>query len=98
MQDIIIRKAGLEDKLLLSKLFQHYKSEEMIKKRIECYLSHNNTIIAIEDNQLIGIIQWNIKEDPNLGVVEFEEIFVVKEFREKGVGSALLKFSIQIFK
>ena len=39
-----------------------------------------------------------IKEDPNLGVIEFEEIFVVKEFRGTEVGSSLLKFSIQTVK
>jgi len=93
-----IKKANSNDKEQLIKSFKHIKFNNFIEKRVECYLSHNNTIIAMVDNQLIGIVQWHIKEDPNLGVVEFEEIFVVKEYRGKGVGSALLNFSIQTVK
>ncbi len=93
-----IRKATSNDKELLIKNFKHYKFRNLIQNRVECYLTHNNTLIAIKNNQLIGIIQWKIKEDPNLGVAEFEEIFVLKEYRGKGVGSALLKSSIQAVK
>ncbi len=98
MKTMEIKKATSNDKEQLIKSLKHYKFKSFIESRVECYLSHNNTIIAIVDNQLIGKVQWYIKEDPNLGVVEFEEIFVVKEFRMKGVGSAILKFSIQTVK
>lgn len=95
MKNMEIKKATSNEKEQLIKSFKHYKFNNFIESKVECYLSHNNTIIAIVDNRLIGKVQWHIKEDPNLGVVEFEEIFVVKEFRGKGVGSALLKYSIQ---
>lgn len=93
-----IKKATSNDRELLKKSFKHYKFSNFIENRVDCYLSHNNTIIALENSQLIGMVQWKIKEDPNLGVAEFEEIFVEKDFRGKGVGSALLKFSIQTVK
>ncbi|MFW9898480.1 MAG: GNAT family N-acetyltransferase [Candidatus Thorarchaeota archaeon] len=93
-----IKKATSNDKEQLIKSFRHYNIKKHIEDRVECYLSHNNTIIALENNQLIGRVQWQIKEDPNLGAVEFEAIYVVKEFRRKGVGSSLLKFAIQSVK
>lgn len=93
-----IKKATSNDRELLIKSFKHYKFSNFIENRVECYLSHNNTIIAVENNQLIGTVQWQIREDLNLGVAEFEEIFVIKEFQGKGVGLALLKFSIQTVK
>ena len=90
-----IKKANSNHRELLIENYKDYNFRNFIGERIDCYLSHNNTIIAIENNKIIGQIQWHIKEDLNLGVAEFEEVFVVKDFRGMGVGSSLLKFSIQ---
>ena len=37
---------------------------------------------------------WYVKENPHDGLVELEELYVLEEYRRKGVGSELIKFSI----
>jgi len=98
VEKVKIRRANYEDKLHLLDLLQHYKPEEVLKNRIECYLSHNHTSIAQYDENIVGIVQWHIKEDPNLGVVEIEEVYVREKHRHKGIGSALMEFSLKSIK
>ncbi len=83
------------DKEQLTESFQHFNDKNIIKNRADCYLSHNNTILAKDGNRIIGKILWYIKEDPNFGVVEFEELYVYDDYRKKGIGSELLRISIE---
>lgn len=98
MNNIKIALATKEDKNQLLKYFEHYKIKEIIENRIDCYLSHNFTVVAKDDNQVVGVLQWYIKEDPKAGVVEFEEVHVSKKYRGKGIGSLIIKFAIQSVK
>lgn len=75
-------------------IFKHYKNQKIARKRAECYTSHNFTSVAKYQNEIIGTIQWYIKEDPSLGLVEFEEIFISEKYREKGLGLDLLRNTI----
>jgi len=95
MSDITIVRGSLVDKEQLTETFQHFNDKETMKNRAECYLSHNNTFLAKYGNRIIGKMLWHIKEDPNFGVVEFEELYVFEEYRRKGIGSELLKTSIK---
>ena len=95
MKDIKIVKGTLVDKEQLTETFQHFIEKKAMKNRAECYLSHNNTILAKDGNRIIGKMLWHIKEDPNFGVVEFEELYVFEDYRRKGIGSELLKASIK---
>jgi len=90
---IITAKKG--DKLALIEYFKHYSNDNFIKKRVECYLEHNSTIIAKENNKIIGMLQWYVKENPNSGVAEFEEVFVNKEERGKGIATKLVQKAIK---
>jgi len=92
---MIIKSADNKDKKELLSYFRHYKNADMIKKRVECYMKHNFTILAKEDSQIVGMLQWYVKEDPNAGVAEFEEIFVNEKFRGRRVGSKLVEFAIK---
>ena len=95
MNNITIALATKEDKNQLLKYFEHYKIRKIIENRVDCYLSHNFTVVAKDKNQIIGVLQWNVKEDPKAGVVEFEEIHVSKKYRCKGIGSLIIKFAIR---
>ena len=95
MEDIKITKAKITDKDQLALTFQHFKDKNTMKNRAECYLSHNNAFIAKHGDQIIGKMLWHVKEDPNYGVAEFEELYVFEEYRRIGIGSKLMKISIQ---
>jgi ribosomal protein S18 acetylase RimI-like enzyme len=89
-----ICKATLKDKRKLCFYFRHYRNCSHIQDRVECYLTHNTTLIAVTGNKIMGVLQWHIKEDPSLGVAEIEEVHVLEEYRSKDVGSSLLRYAI----
>ncbi|MFA6602624.1 MAG: GNAT family N-acetyltransferase [Candidatus Shapirobacteria bacterium] len=78
----------------LESFFKHYPAS-LASSRLDCYLSHNHTVIAQDGNQIVGILQWCLKEDPSLGVVEFEEVFVTKDYQGQGIGTRLVQFALQ---
>ena len=95
---MIFRLATKDDKIQLLEFFKHYSNPEILESRIDCFLTHNFTILAKDNDKIAGTLQWQIKEDPNCGVVEFEEFHVLEEYRSKGTGSLLLEYGIQSVK
>ena len=91
---INISNATSKDKNQLINFFSHYKIKNYIKKRVVSYTSLNHTVVAKDDAKIVGTIQWLIKEDPNLGVVEFEEMNVIFGYQKQGIGSQLITFAI----
>jgi ribosomal protein S18 acetylase RimI-like enzyme len=98
MTNIKVTLANEKNRNQLNEYFKHYQIKEIIKNRVNCYISHNFTIVAKEKNIIVGVLQWYVKEDPKAGVIEFEEIHVKEEYRGKGIGSMLIKFAIQSVK
>lgn len=98
MMDIKIVSASKKDERQLLEFFKHYKIKSVIKKRVNCYLSHNFTVIAKDKNKIVGILQWYIKEDPRMGVAELEEFYVLENYRGKGIGSLLIRRAIRLVK
>jgi ribosomal protein S18 acetylase RimI-like enzyme len=94
MTRIRIALATEKDKNQLSTFFKHYKVKELIEHRVNCYTSHNFTVVAKDNDRIVGQLQWYIKEDPRAGLVEFEEVCVLKEYRGKGIGSLLIEYAI----
>jgi len=92
---IKISTATIKDKLQLMNYLKHYKDKEFTQKRVECYLTHNFTIVAKDDDKIVGMLQWHVKEDPDDGLAELEEVHVMEEYRQKGIGSELVKFAVQ---
>ena len=91
---ITISSATQKDKNQLETFFSHYKIKDYIEKRINCYLDNNYTIIAKDGQKVVGTIQWLVKEDPNLGVVEIEEVNVLVGYQKQGIGSKLITNAI----
>ncbi len=98
MSSIKIVLATKKDKNQLLDYFKHYKIKEVLDNRIECYLSHNFTVVAKDKDKIVGTLQWYIKEDPRRGIVEFEEVHVLQDYRSKRIGASLVKFAIQSVK
>ena len=94
MRVIRIENGTPDDQKQLEETFQHFKDKTAMRKRAECYLFHNNAALAKVGNDIIGKVLWYVKENPNNGLVELEELFVLEEYRRKGVGSKLIKFII----
>jgi ribosomal protein S18 acetylase RimI-like enzyme len=95
MKEISIIFASAEDQDQLEQTFQHFNDKDIIKNRAECYLIHNNTILAKDKEKIIGKMLWYMKEDPNCGVAEFEELYVFEEYRKQGIGTELMRVSIE---
>lgn len=95
MDNIKVSLASEKDRSQLLECFKHYKDKRSIEKRVDCYLSHNFTIVAKEKRKIAGILQWYVKEDPKTGVAEFEEVFVSEAYRRRGIGSSLVDFAIK---
>ena len=94
MEAIRIENVTPDDQKQLEETFQHFKDKTVMRKRAECYLFHNNTVLAKDGEHIIGKVLWYVKENPHDGLVELEELYVLEEYRRKGVGSELIKFSI----
>jgi ribosomal protein S18 acetylase RimI-like enzyme len=92
--DIIFKLADSEDKKELIKFFKFYNNEFFIKKRVENYIKYNYSVVAKKNKNIIGLLQFYIKENPNSGVAEFEEVFVDEDFRGQKIASKLLELSI----
>lgn len=91
---ISIVTATENDKIAIKEYLKHYCAP-IVEKRAECYILHNHTVLAKDGDNIVGMLQWLIKEDPRAGVAEFEEIHVMEVYRKKGIGSQLLDFAIR---
>ena len=98
MTHIKIVLATEKDKKQLLTFFKPYKIKKILNNRVECYLSHNFTIVAKDKNKIVGVLQWYIKENPQNGLVEFDEVFVFEDYRSKKIGSSMVEFAIQSVK
>lgn len=98
MTHIKVALAAEKDKEQLLTFFKHYKVKKVFKSRVDCYLSHNFTVVAKDKDRIIGILQWYVKENPKQGIVEFEEVFISKGYRGKKIGSLIIQFAIQSVK
>lgn len=93
--DIQINLANNSDKLQLLTFFQHYHQLQISSKRVDCFLHHNFTVVAKDKAKIIGLVQWSIKENPQSGVVELEEFYVLEAYRQQGIGTAILDFALK---
>ncbi|MFW9880994.1 MAG: GNAT family N-acetyltransferase [Candidatus Thorarchaeota archaeon] len=87
-----------------SKLVEYLKRNEetdydnFIEKRISYFLENNLIVLAKEDNKIIGQAFIQIKENPELGVAEFETVEIHENYRGKGIGTELIKKSVDYTK
>jgi len=86
--------ATKKDTKLLREYFKFYNDAVYSAARIKYFLNYGKTIIAKEGSELVGLMQWHIKENPRHGLAELEEVFVHKDHRKKGIATKLINFAI----
>jgi len=85
------------------KLMQYFRDndnvqEDFFKKRINYYIdNHFITLVKIED-KIIGCLLFQAKEEPHLGVGEFECVHIHKEYQGRGLGAKMVQKSIDFAK
>ena len=94
MNDIKISIATIKDRKRLINWFKFYGIQKLIEKRIDCYLVHNSTVIAKDKNEIVGVLQWHVKENAAHGLAEIEEVLISESYRGQGIGSLLVLFAI----
>lgn len=95
MNNIKITIATKKDKTQLLAWFKNYEINKLIEKRVNCFLEHNFTILAKDGDKIIGVLQWYVKEEPDEGLAEIEEVFVSEKYRGRGIASLLVMFAIK---
>lgn len=101
-----IRFAGKEDINLLISIKQEFnkdygiseKSEDFIKNEFEDYLNKGCIILAIENSKIIGYLAGMIEEDLYERSGHIGEVFISKEFRNKGISTNLKDKFIEFLK
>lgn len=94
MNDLKISNATTNDRKQLINWFNFYGNQKLIKERVDCYLSHNSTIIAKDKNKIVGVLQWHVKESAAHGLAEIEEVLISESYRGKGTGSLLVSYAV----
>jgi ribosomal protein S18 acetylase RimI-like enzyme len=94
MKDIKISTATKKDRRQLISWFKFYAIQNLIEKRVDCYLVHNSTVIAKDNNKIVGVLQWHVKENAAHGLAEIEEVLISEDYRGQGMGSLLVLFAI----
>ena len=94
MNDIKISIATIKDRERLINWFEFYVIQKLIAKRIDCYLVHNSTAIAKDKDEIVGVLQWHVKENAAHGLAEIEEVLISESYRGQGIGSLLVLFAI----
>lgn len=113
MKDYRIRKARKRDlntylflRKLATKEYSKIKKRKInlpnnfIKKRFREIISSKNTfLLLVESNtDVAGYLTVSLIKDVNQKMGYVDDIFVLKEFRKKGLGSLLIKEFISILK
>lgn len=96
----MIRLANKND---LEHILDYFKEndkidEQFVNKRVNYFLDNNIIAIAEENHKIVGHTFIQIKENPILGVAEFEAVHINEKYRGKGIGSELIKKSIEFTK
>jgi len=90
--------ANLKDSPELIKFYSNYSNKNFLSKRIECYIKYNYVFVAKVDEKIVGVLQSYIKEDSGSGLAEFEEVFVLEEYRHRGIALGLIKHAVSKIK
>lgn len=102
----MIRKIDKKEIELLIKIKEEFNKEYKIQKKsktfilneIKDYLEKGNIFIEEINNKIVGYLIGTIEKNPYESFGYIEEIFVLKEFRKKGISTKLKNEFIKFLK
>ncbi|MGI5827477.1 MAG: GNAT family N-acetyltransferase [Patescibacteria group bacterium] len=91
---ITITQAGNKDR---ERLQEFYKTgdRDFEKSRVEAYTSFGTTLIALDEENIVGTLRWLPQRELDSGVAEIGGVNVLVNYQKLGVGSELLKEGIK---
>ena len=92
---IEIRLATDKDKESIMDSFDHYENPELLKNRVNFFIDNGRTLLACENEKMLGRIQFYMKENPAEGLFEIEEFYVLDEHRNQGIGKMLVENALE---
>ncbi|MFX0116039.1 MAG: GNAT family N-acetyltransferase [Candidatus Hodarchaeota archaeon] len=88
-----ILRADEKDFKALCKIYER-EYGALTEARIRSYLQYNHIKLLKEQDKIIGVLFWFVRESPKHGLAEIEDFFIANEFRGQGLGSMLLASAI----
>ena len=94
MSKITIRKAVKKDANQISKVLKEFYNMSNEQEARNAFISEFNKgfhyIVALKDNEVIGIVTWVIHGLPKHGLFELDRICIMTKARGKGIGKRLV--------
>jgi len=92
-----IRLATLED---LSELLDHFETwdeypEGWGTKKFEYLITEGGFILLSQEDEIAGHLIFEVKENPKLGVGEFQGFHVLPQYQGRGIGKSLIEKGIE---
>ena len=96
--DIIIRRATLQDVLAIHRLIQSYPHELILRPVNNIVENIDRFTVALDGKTLIACACWQILPEigtPEGATVELQSVAVNQAYRGRGIGSRLIRFVLQ---
>jgi amino-acid N-acetyltransferase len=93
-----IRAAGFEDAAAIFALIKKYPKELLPRAISDIVQNVDRSFVAIRKDKVIGTVSWQIMPEvgaPETPSVEIKSLAVVKEYRRKGLGEALVRAAVE---
>lgn len=97
-EEIAIRRATLEDVLLIHRLIQSYPHELILRPVNNIVENIDRFTVAVRGRELVACACWQILPEigcPEGATVELQSVAVSQAYRGRGIGSRLIRFVLQ---
>lgn len=89
------RKKDLKGLLKYLEINEKVTFLDFFKKRANYYIDNSFILLAKEEEEIIGHLFFQVKENITLGVGEIETVNVREDYRRNGIGTALVNKAIE---
>ena len=96
LQGLILREANPQDAWQIQKNLFPNKTPEQIENRIKNLSGHKRRIVAEYNNKIIGYAVIAFRTVPHAHTALLHSLFVNEQFRNKGIGRAIIKYAEEL--